>query len=92
MKFEKGREKTGGRVKGTPNKSKELADKILTYALKQNVTKDLDELRTKYPTKYWDVIGRLLPKAVEVSGSDDGSPVQFIIRGFNDKGNSDITS
>lgn len=86
--FEKGRTKTGGRVKGTPNKSKVLKDKILTSAN----NKDLEELHEKYPHVYWKLVGQCIDRSVEVGQDADKEPVEFIIRGFNGSGNTDSSS
>ena len=77
--FEKGRAKTGGRVKGTPNKSKELKNKILASADK----KDLEELHEKFPHIYWKLVGQCIDRSVELGQDETKEPVEFVIRGFN---------
>lgn len=86
--FEKGRTKTGGRVKGTPNKSKVLKDKILSSAL----DKDLEELYEKYPHVYWKLAGQCIDKSVEIGQDSEKEPVEFVIRGYNGGGNTDSST
>ena len=85
--FQKGNKLAGSR-KGIPNKGTELKRKILEHASKQN----LEELRVTYPAIFWRLAEKCIPNNVELSGSEEGSPVQFIIRGISDKGNTNTTT
>ena len=71
--FEKGREKTGGRTKGTPNKlTSDLRTLFLSVADKLHPDGAEAALEAwaadpKNQGKYWELIARMLPKTVDVS-------------------------
>lgn len=84
--FQKGNKLAGSR-KGIPNKGTAFKLKVIEHASKQN----LEELRTTYPALFWKLVGQCLPKDVELSGGENGSPIQFVIRGISDKGNTNTS-
>lgn len=86
--FEKGHKKVGGRVAGTPNKSKVLKDKILSSAN----NKDLEKLYEKYPHVYWNLVGKCIDRSVEIGQDSEKEPVEFVIRGYNGGGNTDSST
>ena len=80
--FEKGHKKFGGRKMGTPNKNKEIADKILSFVCSRDMDKDLQELYHKHLPKYWDIIAKFLPKPSPCDDDED-KELKIIIRGYN---------
>lgn len=69
--YTKGHKKYGGRKMGTPNKSKELADRIFSSISSRNIEEDLQELHDKYLPKYWDIVSRFLPKTLGETYEDN---------------------
>ena len=82
--FNKGHKKFGGRKVGTPNKSKELADKILSYVCQRDIEGDLQELYNKYLPKYWDIVAKFLPKPPPPEDEED-KELKIIINGCSSK-------
>ena len=89
--FKKGHPKMGGAVKGTVYRGADLKNRIINCLGKQDLEKMLLELYKVSPTKFWDVVIKMCPQGVELSGGEDGSqPLRLIIRGYN--GNEGHTS
>jgi len=84
-KFKKGKEKTGGRKKGVPNKLTDLRkeflatfDKIERESKKKNRTKKVDSLfewATKNPRNqgmFYQMISKMLPSSLVGGQDEDG--------------------
>lgn len=73
-KLEAGRTKTGGRQKGTPNKTtallKDAILKAATDAGKGDMAAYLQEQAIKNPGPFLSLLGKVLP--MQVTGADDG--------------------
>lgn len=73
-KLEAGRAKTGGRQKGTPNKTtallKDAILKAATDAGNGDMAAYLQEQATKNPGPFLSLLGKVLP--MQVTGADDG--------------------
>ena len=87
-KFEKGRKKTGGRKRGTPNKS--------TAALKEAVLKAFDEvggveylvrLANDDPRTFCSLLGRVIPTeaSLQVDASLTAATDSFVLRKREDR-------
>ena len=87
MPFSKGHKKVGGRVEGTPNKSRVLKDRVLATASK----KDMDELCEKYPAIFWNLVGKCVDRSVEIGQDETKEAVTLLIRGYNE-GNKPTSS
>lgn len=79
MAFEKGRTKTGGRTKGSQNKSRKLVRDIVEGALNgKTIPERLLELTNGNPDREIDVLTDLLPycypklQAVDITSVPDG--------------------
>ena len=81
--FSKGHKKFGGRKKGTPNKNKELAEKILTYVCGRDIDEDLQELYNKHLPKYWDLVAKFLPKPPQEENNEDRE-LNIVIKGYKE--------
>jgi len=72
MPFEKGREKTGGKVKGTPNKvPAALKDMVLQALSDVGGVEYLKEQAVKEPKAFMALIGRTLP--FQLTGANGGT-------------------
>ena len=85
--FKKGRAKTGGRVAGTPNKV-DLKESTLRAFDEVGGAEYLKTIAAKYPNAFLNFLGRFVTRDIELSGKEGADPVQFIIRGISDKGNT----
>ena len=78
MPFERGREKTGGRKAGVPNKTTRSVRDALVRALEATAEDGGEEfftgLRDSDPKTFAALVGKLIPNQTHVSG-DDGGPV-----------------
>ncbi|MDD7313164.1 MAG: hypothetical protein PUH03_02260 [bacterium] len=79
--FNKGHKKFGGRKMGTPNKSKEIADRIMSFVCNRDIDKDLQELYQKHLVKYWDIVSKFFPKPQQ--DDTDDRELNIIIRGYH---------
>lgn len=85
--FKKGRAKTGGRTMGTPNKV-DLKESTLRAFDEVGGAEYLKTIAAKYPNAFLNFLGRFVTRDIELSGKEGADPVQFIIRGISDKGNT----
>ena len=70
--------KTGGRVKGTPNKTTaELRDAVLAALDGVGGVSYLEELARTHPAAFVTLLGRLLP--TKLAGDVEAGPVTFTI-------------
>jgi hypothetical protein len=70
--------KTGGRQKGTPNKTTgEVKEMILTALSRVGGVDYLARQADENPTAFMTLVGKVLP--LQVSG-EGGGPVQFVIK------------
>jgi hypothetical protein len=70
--------KTGGRAKGTPNKTTaQLKDMILTALDKAGGVKYLQRQADESPTAFLALVGKVLP--MTVSGDKEGGPIKLEI-------------
>lgn len=73
--------KTGGRVKGTPNKvSGALKDDILDALQAVGGVEYLREQATKNPNAFLSLLGRVLPMQVNGPGKDGEHTMQTVVR------------
>jgi len=84
MAFKKGRNKTGGRTKGTPNRTTENLRQLLKgFITEEAIKNDLAELtpaeRLNFISK---ILPYVLPKMAEVEVT--GTPINFIIPNTSD--------
>lgn len=68
MAFEKGKKKTGGKTKGTPNKNTALLkDMILTALDDAGGIEYLKKQATNEPVAFLGLIGKILPKEIDAN-------------------------
>ena len=92
MPFQKGRKKTGGRKLGTPNKI-DLREATLRAFDEVGGAEYLKNVAKTYPNAFLQFVGRLIPKDVQLSGSEENNnPIQLLIRGYNGHNNSGSSS
>lgn len=83
MAFVKGREKTGGRTKGTPNKNTaEFKDNVMSAI---NDKKFIEKLKKERPELLVSLAKAMLPKDVNL-GSQEDNKLEIRIRGYNGDG------
>lgn len=81
--FEKGREKTGGRVKGTLNKhTTELKEAVMKAT---NDPKFIAKLKAERPELLISLAKAILPKDVNLGGQEDNQ-LEIRIRGYQGDG------
>lgn len=83
MAFVKGREKTGGRVKGTPNKVTAEFKETVMNAI--NDKKYIEKLKKERPELLVALAKAVLPKDVNL-GSQDDNQLTIRIRGYQGDG------
>ena len=83
--------KIGGRVAGTPNKV-DLKETTLRAFDEVGGAEYLKKIADKYPQAFLNFVGRFVTRDIELSGKEGSNPVQFIIRGISDKGNTNTTT
>jgi len=77
--FQKGREKTGGRKAGTPNKNtKEYTEAVMACA---NDPKYIEKMKKERPDIFVRMIASVLPKNVNIGGQE-GNALEIRIRGY----------
>ena len=92
MPFQKGHKKIGGRVAGTPNKI-DLREATLKAFDEVGGTEYLVNVAKHYPNAFLQFVGRLIPKDVQLSGSEENNnPIQLLIRGYNGHNNTGSSS
>ena len=79
------RAKTGGRVKGTPNKlTKTLKESILEAAEKAGgpagTVGYLTTQASANPTAFMGLLGKVLPMQIAGADNEDGTPGEIIVR------------
>ena len=88
--FEKGREKSGGRKAGVPNKTTRAVKDAMMRALEATAEDGGEEffasLRDSDPKTFATLVGKLIPTQTHVSG-DDGGPV-VVIRDYTGRGDA----
>jgi hypothetical protein len=67
--FEKGRPKTGGRTKGTPNKFSKAFDEALRDDFEKNGLEAIRITRVERPTEYLKIIASRFPQEFEITDS-----------------------
>lgn len=76
--------KTGGRQKGTPNKTTALLKDAILKAAEQAGDGDMTEYLTQQarlnPGPFLSLLGKVLP--MQISGDDDGGPLQIVVKKF----------
>ena len=84
-----GAKKTGGRVAGTPNKiNADIKGMILSALNKAGGEKYLLAQAADNPTAFLTLIGKILPKDVNVGGQAD-NPIKIIQRTIIDPANNE---
>jgi hypothetical protein len=85
--FKKGKEKTGGRVAGTPNKV-DLKEATLRAFDEVGGCEYLKNIASKYPTAFLNFVGRFIAKDIQLSGGEEGNnPIRLFIEGYSDRNN-----
>jgi len=74
--FKEGNTAGKGRQQGSRNKLSEAFIRALSDDFKENGLDTVAKVREEKPDAYLNVIGRLMPKLMELSGTD-GSPVEL---------------
>jgi len=74
--FKKGKVKTGGRKKGTPNKFTSLKNMFLDVCHQIGDDIALKNFAEGHPKEFWRLIGIMLPRKEEISGPD-GKPLEI---------------
>ena len=81
MPFEKGHPGGPGRPKGSRNKLSEAFIKALADDFHEAGVLAIQQVRTEQPAQYLNVIGKLMPKLMELSGPDgDSIPVSGVVK------------
>ena len=74
--FKEGNPGNGGRPKGSRNKLSEAFLKALADNFEEHGTDVIDKLRETLPAQYCNVIAKLMPKLMELSGPE-GAPLDM---------------
>lgn len=79
--------KTGGRQKGTPNKTTALLKDAILKAAEQaggegGMVGYLTLQATENPGPFMSLLGKVLP--MQISGDDDGGPLKVVIQRYAD--------
>lgn len=86
--FKKGQPRPvgAGSKKGQKYSGVELKHRIIEYFGSKNIEQMLDELYKENKVKYWDLVGKVIPNNVELTGGDDENrPLRLIIKGYSDR-------
>lgn len=93
--FKKGDKKiegSGSKI-GQKYSGVEIKRRILNCLGSMNLENDLQKLRATNLNKYWEVITKMLPNNIELTGgADDNRPLRLIIKGYSDRNNGHNTS
>ena len=94
MKFQKGKEKTGGRKKGTPNKNNEPIRHAIQLILEDNLPRLREEFKNLKGTALVDRITQLLeykiPKLNRTDfGDEEGNSPTIIVKDIRFSKNGD---
>lgn len=73
--FEKGRAKTGGRQKGTPNKATVIEQRLMDGLEGVNIELLILELAEKNPQALLGLLSKFIPNRVNVGGQEDNELV-----------------
>lgn len=80
--------KTGGRVKGTPNKTTALLKEAILKAATNagggddGLVKYLEDRAKDTPGPFLALLGKVLP--MQIAGDENGGPIQVVVRRFSD--------
>jgi hypothetical protein len=89
MPFEKGHPGGPGRPKGSRNKLSEAFLRVLSDDFSEHGVEVIEKLRKDSPAQYANVIAKLMPKMMELSGPDgDDIPLSGVVT-FIKNGSSD---
>ena len=81
MPFEKGHPGGPGRPKGSRNKLSEAFLRVLANDFHDNGVEVIERLRIESPAQYANVIAKLMPKMMELSGPDgDDIPLSGVVK------------
>lgn len=81
--FKAGREKTGGRVAGTPNKNtREYKEAVMKCA---NDPKFIEKMKKERPDIFVRMVAAVIPKDVNL-GSQEDNKLEIRIRGYQGDG------
>jgi hypothetical protein len=91
MPFEKGHPGGPGRPKGSRNKLSEAFLRVLANDFHDNGVEVIERLRIESPAQYANVIAKLMPKMMELSGPDgDDIPLSGVVKFIkSENGSSD---
>lgn len=70
-KFEKGRAKTGGRQKGTPNKATVIEQRLMDSLDSIEIESLIAKLAKEYPQALLGILSKFIPNRVNVGGQTD---------------------
>ena len=72
---------SGGRTKGSRNKLSEAFIRELADSFEEKGAESIEEVRVNYPAQYLNVIAKLMPKIMELSGPDGADiPVSGVVK------------
>lgn len=82
MTFQIGRQKTGGRKVGTPNKSTQILKEAILTAFQEKG--GITYLKQLPDNLFIQLLSKILPRNLSEELSEDIKPVELYIRGFSD--------
>lgn len=95
MPFKKGKQKTGGKKLGTPNRTTKQAREIFVSIMNgeiDNIQDALKKIRVDSPAKYLDALSKLfqytMPKQLDVTSDGESISAIKLIRDNERTGNS----
>jgi hypothetical protein len=95
MGFEKGRDKTGGRQKGTQNKItrdiKEVVNKFLEYLTDDKIKDIAERVDSVKPEVLINFVSKIAPKDLNISGELKKSPLSESIDRLIDKDKDSVS-
>jgi hypothetical protein len=95
MGFEKGREKTGGRQKGTQNKItrdiKEVVNKFLEYLTDDKIKDIAERVDSVKPEVLINFVSKIAPKDLNISGELKKSPLSESIDKLLESENTNVS-
>jgi len=80
MPFEPGKEKTGGRVAGVPNKlTKTVKETVLEVFIKLQESKEhnIESFAQKYPRDFYNIAAKLIPTEIQAKVANVGNKYLF---------------
>lgn len=85
MPFQKGHQKHGGRVAGTPNKI-DLKECTLKAFDMVGGAKYLETIAKKSPQAFLNFLGKFVTRDLQLSGNpENAEPIALVIRGYNER-------